>query len=78
MEASYDPELMGGCVRILASGYRDEGGGEASAGRSPYATYDPRLERRRPVKIEFVPYHLWGNRSPGNEMRVWLRGLVRS
>jgi DUF1680 family protein len=28
------------------------------------------------VRIKAVPYHLWGNRQPGGEMRVWMRGRI--
>ncbi len=68
-EASFDPKLMGGCVRILAPGWREDDWPETGEGFPPYAARKRGLKR---VGIVAVPYHLWGNRAPGGEMRVWL------
>jgi len=62
------PRVMGGTVRVTVEGDRRVAGaggelyGEGKA-QGRYQTTD----------IELVPYHQWGNRKPGQEMRVWLR-----
>jgi uncharacterized protein len=68
LSASFDPSQMGGTVRIAAEGFREdmlpsEGLPYGDAGRRTLST----------ATIRLVPYHQWGNRSPGGEMRVWLR-----
>ncbi|MCL2078259.1 MAG: glycoside hydrolase family 127 protein [Oscillospiraceae bacterium] len=59
-------DTIGGmrCVRLTARGYREE-----DAGSGMYA-FTPK--RRTEQELTFVPYHLWGNREPG-EMLVWVR-----
>ena len=70
LKAEFDPQLMGGSVRVLASGLK-----ENSDRSSPGPLYrDASSRRRTPASIAFVPYHQWGNRAPGGEMSVWLRG----
>jgi uncharacterized protein len=71
IEAEYDPSLMGGAVRLRARALRDCPS-DAAGSALPYG------EKKRgasvSVQLTLVPYHMWGNRSPGGEMRVWLRG----
>ena len=60
---------MNGSVRVMASGLREE---ESSlAAGLPY--HDAFTKGFSPATIVAVPYHQWGNRAPGGEMRVWLR-----
>ena len=73
VEAEFDADLMGGSVRIEASGYRVARERRDGPGSPLYAPYAGDRERRRAVKLVAVPYHQWGNRAPGQEMRVWLR-----
>jgi DUF1680 family protein len=69
-------DLPTGCVRVFARGYRDSvPAGEAASGRGPYYPAGNEALARERVRIALVPYHLWGNREPGQEMRVWLRGF---
>jgi DUF1680 family protein len=96
LEAELDPGLMGGSVRVIAQGFREDlrsmdlrsmdtrrdvapnvGSGDRGPGSPPYNAIGSGSPRRGPVKIAFVPYHQWGNRQPGAEMAVWLRGLDR-
>jgi len=59
---------MGGSLRIYLQGLR------LPLGRSDalYSNWSPRsTEDEREVVL--TPYHQWGNRKPGQEMRVWLR-----
>jgi len=82
LRAVFDPSLMGGIVRIEAKGYRedlrsmdtrretDRASGSRDSGM-PYE--DASIRAYSPSSIYLVPYHQWGNRSPGGEMRVWLR-----
>ncbi len=65
----FDPALMGGSVRVTASGFREA---SAPAG-SPLPYREARARSYSPDRIVAVPYHQWGNRAPGAEMRVWLR-----
>ncbi len=68
MRDEYVPELMGGSVRIVASGLREE---ESTEPGLPYR--DSGSRRAKATRIVLVPYHQWGNREKGAEMRVWLR-----
>lgn len=65
LEASYDPDLLGGVVTIR---------GEAEA-LSPEGwenqLYRPKASRYRKTPIRGVPYFAWGNRGVGN-MIVWI------
>jgi DUF1680 family protein len=79
--AELDPALMGGSVRVIASGFRDEHPRDAYLREDtrrgdtlPYLEAGRAGLRRIPVRIVAVPYHQWGNRKPGGEMAVWLRG----
>lgn len=67
--SEFEPAMMGGSVRVTASGLREERLSEASA--PLYA--EARSRKYSPARIVAVPYHQWGNRDPGAEMRVWLR-----
>jgi DUF1680 family protein len=59
---------MGGGVRIDADGFREDAQG------APGIPYQDAADRSfSPALIRLVPYHQWGNREPGAEMRVWLR-----
>jgi DUF1680 family protein len=72
--AEFDPSLMGGGVRIEVEGYRENIAG-AKSGREVGLPYEDAAKRfLAPATIRLVPYHQWGNRAPGGEMRVWLRG----
>lgn len=66
LEASFDPDLLGGVVRLGGEAWVEDEGDWA--GRL-YRFARP--ERKR-VRITAVPYFAWANRAPG-EMRVWLR-----
>ncbi|MCL2031556.1 MAG: glycoside hydrolase family 127 protein, partial [Oscillospiraceae bacterium] len=59
-------DTIGGmrCVTLTARGYREE-----DADGRMY-TFAPK--KRGEQDLTFVPYHLWGNREPG-EMLVWVR-----
>lgn len=66
--AGFDPTVMGGSVLVHAKGYRE---GSIRLNGLPYEEAgDSRLS---PAVLKLVPYHQWGNREPGGEMRVWLR-----
>ncbi|TBL81961.1 glycoside hydrolase family 127 protein [Paenibacillus thalictri] len=69
LEASYHDELLGGAIVIAADGHADE----RDSWRDE-ALYRPYAEGRtpEPVKLQAIPYYLWGNRSLG-EMTVWIR-----
>lgn len=67
--SEFDEAMMGGSVRVIASGVREET--YSSASMAPYP--DARSRKYSPARIIAVPYHQWGNRVPGAEMRVWLR-----
>lgn len=58
----FEPELLGGSVRLTASAYRISDCGELY-------TSDP--EELTTCEATAVPYYTWGNRGE-NEMRVWL------
>jgi DUF1680 family protein len=67
--AEFDPGLMGGGVRVTASGLREER--DQASWALPYQ--DAGARTFSPARIVAVPYHQWGNRERGAEMRVWLR-----
>ncbi|HEX6970664.1 MAG TPA: beta-L-arabinofuranosidase domain-containing protein [Limnochordia bacterium] len=68
IRARFDPELLGGVVKLEAEALAlDDTGWEGAL----YRDEPPAL---RPVRIQAVPYYAWDNRAPG-EMRVWLRSL---
>ena len=69
MSAEFDPSLLGGSVGIRAAALREEPG--ASPWRTPYSPASTRSFSS--TRLLAVPYHQWGNRAPGGEMRVWLR-----
>ncbi|HTX72643.1 MAG TPA: beta-L-arabinofuranosidase domain-containing protein [Rectinemataceae bacterium] len=74
--AEFDPALLGGSVRISAIGFREEAAADGDGSRPAAAPYHGLREdapTRSPVTVSALPYHLWGNRQPGAEMRVWLR-----
>jgi hypothetical protein len=74
LTAEYESGLLGGSVKVLAEGSRYIGAmGEADSlsGMLPYR--DAAERRSIPARIVAVPYHQWGNRRLGGEMRVWLR-----
>jgi len=58
----FEPELLGGSVRLTESAYRISDCGELY-------TSDP--EELTTCEATAVPYYTWGNRGE-NEMRVWL------
>jgi DUF1680 family protein len=58
-------EWNGEAVFLEADGFRTEADGD-----SLYSSSKP---AKQPVTLTAVPYPLWGNRSPGEEMLVWVR-----
>jgi hypothetical protein len=66
--ARFYPNLMKGSVKVTLEGHRRR----PCAGNALYSAWDPRAEAES-VEVVLVPYHQWGNRKPGQEMRVWLR-----
>jgi DUF1680 family protein len=69
---SFDAALMGGSIRLTAEALRDRLAPSPSA-----LPYRETVERESsPAQIVLVPYHQWGNRAPGGEMRVWLRSSL--
>ena len=58
----------GGSLRVTLEGRRRRAGRTAGL----YEPWNPK-EQGDPVTVTLVPYHQWGNRRPGQEMRVWLR-----
>ncbi len=73
LRAEYDPSLMGGSVLIEAQGYREDLRSMDTHRSSAMPYEDAGESRLAPTAIKLVPYHQWGNRAPGGEMRVWLR-----
>ena len=69
-----DPDCLGGIVRVEASGWRIKG--ESSDDAVPYFDTAAHAPTAVPVRLRAVPYHLWGNRAPGGEMRVWIRAAL--
>jgi DUF1680 family protein len=66
LSAEYDPGLLDGTTVIAFEGLRTT---EQAWGDDLYACREPQEQAVRGVA---VPYHLWGNRGPG-EMLVWMR-----
>ena len=64
--AEHDPALLGGVTALIGEGIRTATG---AWGEALYAAQEP---EERSVPLRAVPYHLWGNRGPG-EMLVWIR-----
>ncbi len=58
----------GGSLRVTLEGRRRA----SKNGGGLYEPWSPR-EQGDQVEVTLVPYHQWGNRKPGQEMRVWLR-----
>lgn len=60
-------DVLGGTVVVTVEGRRraPRSGGEL------YSLWEANEGGNEPVVL--VPYHQWGNRRPGQEMRVWLR-----
>lgn len=68
LEAVWDPDLLGGVVKIVGQGYRiDENGWDGAL----YRNASQVSEKQDPVDIVAIPYALWCNRTPG-EMLVWI------
>jgi DUF1680 family protein len=67
LRAELDPGLMGGSARVIAFGFRE------TSQQVDGLPYRAAPAERAPATITLVPYHQWGNRAPGGEMRVWLR-----
>ncbi len=70
LEASLDPNLLGGAVVIHGEGCALDDQG-----------WDGTLYRREPpesvpARLTAIPYHAWDNRGEG-QMRVWLREATR-
>jgi hypothetical protein len=73
LRAEYDPSLMGGIVRIDAKGFREDLRSMDALSSSGIPYEDAGEPCLSPALVRLVPYHQWGNREPGGEMRVWLR-----
>lgn len=58
----------GGSLRITLEGRRRASHRDGAL----YEPWNPR-EQGLQVDVTLIPYHQWGNRKPGQEMRVWLR-----
>lgn len=65
IEESYDDKLMGGCMVLTVTGYRQE----SKDKRCLYSTDKP---ESTPDKLRLIPYAYWNNRGVG-EMLVWMR-----
>jgi DUF1680 family protein len=65
-KTSFDPNLLGGVVKITANVLvtDDSDWGDA--------LYRPGKTATKPFTITAIPYYAWDNREPG-EMRVWIR-----
>ena len=66
ISASFDPDLLGGAVRLSAPAQAAEA---SDWGGQLYRTSRPQT---RPATLTAIPYHLWANREAGG-MVVWLR-----
>jgi DUF1680 family protein len=73
VEAGFDtrpaPEPLPGAVAIVAKGWRRT---EHDWSGAPYRVAGALPNSGNAVELVAVPYHLWGNRGPG-EMTVWMR-----
>ena len=66
LEASHEPELLGGVVALKGSARR------LHEGKGSKALYqEAGQEREAPLDITLIPYYAWNNRGLG-EMTVWL------
>lgn len=63
----FESSTLGGTVVVEAKGFRLD---SDSFGASLYSTRRP---ERKECSLRFTPYFAWGNRSPGEEMAVWVR-----
>jgi DUF1680 family protein len=59
----------GGSLRVTLEGRRRMGAKKTSG---LYEAWNPQ-DKGDQVDVTLIPYHQWGNRKPGQEMRVWLR-----
>jgi DUF1680 family protein len=66
MEIRHEPLLLGGAEVIECPALR------RSQTAWHDALYASELPVQEPARIRAVPYHLWGNRGPG-EMQVWIQ-----
>jgi DUF1680 family protein len=66
VSARFDPELLGGAVRLEAKALKSSAAGWTD---TLYATRKPEMES---ATLTAIPYHLWANREPGG-MAVWIR-----
>lgn len=60
----FDPELLGGTVKLIVSGSRTSCSGALYGRGRPVLT---------PAQLTAIPYYAWGNRGE-NQMRVWITG----
>lgn len=68
LRAEFDPELLGGVVKISGEALRIK---EVSWNDELYSSKEVEME---PISITAVPYYAWCNRTPG-EMIVWIHEL---
>ncbi len=75
--AFFDPAIMGGSVVVTVGGFRVEAETAGTGEARVVGPYHPLSVAARlvPARIRAVPYHQWGNREPGGEMRLWLRKM---
>lgn len=68
-KSEFRPDLLGGIVVLQHPGI------ESSSSEGPRPLYrsvsEKKEEREREVKLTFIPYYAWANRSP-SAMRVWI------
>jgi len=70
LREEFDSQTLGGIVRVTATGIRLN---REDFGDSLYRTEPP---KSAPCQLSFVPYCMWGNRQPGQEMAVWVRYIM--
>ncbi|MBZ0291369.1 MAG: glycoside hydrolase family 127 protein, partial [Anaerolineae bacterium] len=68
LTSEWQPELLDGTVTIQGDGFARE---NSVWGDVLYRPLDQIDAAQKPVKINAIPYHLWGNRENG-PMRVWI------
>jgi DUF1680 family protein len=66
LTATFDQHLLGGIVVIQGEAFRID---ESSWDNVLYQPVEMKL---KPVAIKAIPYHVWGNRTPG-EMLIWMQ-----
>ena len=71
LTATYDAQLLGGCVVIEGRAFREGARDWADALYLPLEEEDG-ARREEPAAFRAIPYYLWGNRGEG-EMAVWVR-----